>query len=455
MSIQTVNPTTGEVTKTYQEMTRKEVFEIIEKTNQSALSWREINFADRAVKLQAIADLLEERKNEYAELIACEMGKPITSGRAEIEKCAWVCNFYADNAEKMLAPRVINTEMRKSYVTYRPLGVIFAIMPWNFPFWQVFRFAAPNLMAGNGVILSHAPICTGTGLAIEQLMKDAGILENLFRTIICDHETAKAVIEHPHIAGVTLTGSVRAGKIVGSTASGALKKLVLELGGSDPYIVLEDADLDLAAEAIVNSRLNNSGQVCIAAKRVIAVDAIANKLEALILDKMDRFKMGNPLDEEFNFGPMAREDLRAEVHKQVEACKKAGAKIVRGGEIPEEPGFFYPPTFIKDVKKGMPAMDEEIFGPVIALIKVKDEIEAIDIANDSQFGLAAAVFTQNIKRGEDIAANKIRAGTCYVNQLVASDPRLPFGGIKFSGIGRELAEEGIREFVNIKTIGIK
>lgn len=455
MAIQTTNPSTEEVLQTYEEMSEKVVGDSIERTHEAYLAWRETPFSERAKAMHRAAELLKSNKEEYATLIANEMGKPISAGRAEIEKCALVCEYYANNAEKLLAPREIKTEMKKSLVVYRPIGIIFAIMPWNFPFWQVFRFAAPNLMAGNAGILSHAPISTGTGLAIEKLLLDAGFPENLFRSLVVNNDVAGFIIRHPKVAAVTLTGSEKAGAIVGAEAAGALKKVVLELGGSDPYVILEDADLELAAEACVTARMNNTGQVCISPKRLLAVDAIRDEFEKLVLSKLDRFKMGDPLDENTNFGPMARKDLRDEVHGQVQECVKQGATLVMGGEIPDRKGFYYPPTVLKDVKKGMPAVDDEIFGPVITFIDTKDEADAIRIANDSRFGLAGAVFTKNIERGLDIATNKIRTGTCYVNGSVASDPRLPFGGIKSSGYGRELSVEGIHEFVNTKTICVK
>ena len=345
--------------------------------------------------------------------------------------------------------------MKKSMVVYRPLGIIFAIMPWNFPFWQVFRFAAPNLMAGNAGLLSHAPISTGTGQAIEKLLKDAGFPENLFRSLIISNDVAAFTIKHPKVVAVTLTGSEKAGSIVGAEAAGALKKVVLELGGSDPYIILEDADLELAAEECITSRMSNTGQVCIAPKRLIVVNAVRDEFEKLVIKKLDRYQMGDPMDEKTNFGPMARKDLRDEVHRQVQDCVKKGATLITGGEIPDKKGFYYPPTALKDVKKGMPAVDDEIFGPVAVFIDAKDEDDAIRIANDSRFGLAGGVFTKDIKRGLDIATNKIHTGTCYVNGFSGSDPRLPFGGIKFSSYGRELANEGIRAFVNVKTICVK
>lgn len=455
MSIQTVNPATGKVIKTYEEMSEKEVDKIIDQCHKAFLSWRQKSFDERGKKMKKVAELLKKNKDKYAKIITEEMGKVYSAAQAEIEKCAWVCDHFAEHAKEYLSPRPVKTEMQKSYVTYTPLGIVFAIMPWNFPFWQVFRFSAPALMAGNAALLKHAPISTGAGLAIEDIYKKAGMPKNLFKTLILDNEGAAKVIANPKVAAVTLTGSERAGATVGAEAARSLKKVVLELGGSDPYVILEDADLEKAAEAAVSSRLNNTGQVCIAAKRLIVVKPVLEKFQELVLKKLDRYKMGDPMDDKNNFGPMAREDLRKELHKQVEESVKKGAKLLAGGQLPALEGYFYPPTALTNVKKGMPAYDDELFGPVITFIEAKNEKEAIQIANDSKYGLAAAVFTKNLERGEKIASEGIEAGTCYVNEYVKSDPRLPFGGIKRSGFGRELSAEGIREFVNIKTIAVQ
>lgn len=454
MAIQTINPNTGEIIKTYPDMPFSEVAPLIEAAHRAFEKWRAVPFQERAVKLERAGEILLENKQEYAALITEEMGKPIHFARAEIEKCARLCNHFAAHAEEYLKPQTIKTEMTKSYVIYQPLGVIFVIMPWNFPFWQVFRFAGPGLMAGNAALLKHAPITTGCGLAIEQIFQRAGFPENLFRTLIIDTDLADKVIEHPKIAGVTLTGSVAAGQTVAAEATKRLKKVVLELGGCDPYLILEDADLDNAAEVCLNSRLNNSGQSCIAAKRLIVPKAVLPAFEEKIMVKIKQFHIGNPINEKVKLGPLARADLRDRVHQQVQESIKKGAKLLLGGEPLPKPGFFYPPTVLKDVKPGMPAYDDEIFGPVIALIAAKDEQDAIRIANDSSYGLGAAVFTNNIERGEEIA-RQLEAGVCCVNTLVASDPRLPFGGIKSSGFGRELSEAGIREFTNVKTICVK
>ena len=455
MTIETVNPATGELIHKYTEMSDDELNKIIQDTHQAYLKWREYDLVSRSRFMIKLAELLLQRKKEYAILVATEMGKPLAQGEAEIEKCSMVCRHYAENAESYLKPRTIQTEMSKSYVTYQPLGVILAIMPWNFPFWQVFRFAAPNIMAGNAALLKHAPISTGTALVIEKLFREAGFPENIFRALIISDDKTDKVISHPLVVAVTLTGSPRAGKIVGSLAAKELKKSVLELGGSDPYLILEDADLEKAADACVKSRMNNAGQVCIAAKRVIAVKPVQDKLLSLIKEKLRAYKMGNPVNPGTTLGPLARKDIRDKVHEQVEKSIKKGAELIMGGKIPDEKGFYYPPTLLNNVDRDMPAFDEEIFGPVLAIIPAANEDEAISIANESPYGLGAAIFTEDLRRGEKIAVEKIEAGTCAVNTFVASDPRLPFGGVKNSGYGRELSAEGIRSFMNTKTINIK
>lgn len=454
MSIQTINPATGKIINDYEEMPLEGLLKIIDATHQAHLNWRHTDFSERSTKLNHAAEILLKNKQDYAALITQEMGKPIKAAQSEIEKCALLCRHFADHAKEYLKPVPIKTEMSKSYVTYQPLGTVFAIMPWNFPFWQVFRFAGPALMAGNACLLKHAPTTTGCGLAIENIFTQAGFPENLFNTIIIDIELAEKVIAHPKIASVTLTGSVRAGKKVGAEAVNHLKKVVLELGGSDPYLILEDADLDLAAEQCVKSRLNNSGQTCIAAKRLIIVNAIREKFQQMVIEKAKTYVLGNPMDESVQLGPLARADLRETVQQQVEECLAKGAELVMGGHILPGEGYFYPVTVLKNILPGMPAYEAEIFGPVITFIDAKDEQDAIRIANEISYGLGAAVFTKNLQRGENIAL-QLEAGTCCVNTLVASDPRLPFGGIKSSGFGRELAAEGIHEFTNIKTICVK
>ncbi len=453
-SLASIDPSTGQTVQKYTGMSRSDWESILERTQAAHDLWRQAEWSVRARLMHKAGDLLDSRQEDYARLMAREMGKPIAQGRAEANKCASTCHFYADKAESFLKPESIETEAQKSYVTFQPLGVVLAVMPWNFPFWQVIRFAAPALMAGNGGVLKHASNVTGCALALEQLFRDAGFPTDIFRALVMSSKEMSAVIAHPIVQAVTLTGSTGAGKAVAAKAGEMLKKSVMELGGSDPYLILEDADLDLAAASGVSSRLINAGQSCIAAKRFIVVEKVKKRFEELFVKEMKKHKVGNPLDETCDVGPMARTDLRDELHKIVQATLDKGAKLLLGGTIPSGPGAYYPPTVLTDVTKEMPAFYEETFGPVAAIIGAKDEEEAIALANGTEFGLGAAVFTKDIARGERIAVEKIQAGSCFVNAFVRSDPRLPFGGIKGSGYGRELSSYGIKEFVNIKTIYI-
>jgi succinate-semialdehyde dehydrogenase / glutarate-semialdehyde dehydrogenase len=451
MTIDSVNPATGETIARYDEMDGRAVGEAIEASHRAFLDWRETPFGERSACLRRAAERLRAGRGEYAALMAREMGKPIAAGRAEADKCAWVCEHYAEHAEAMLADQEVETEAHRSFVTYQPLGVVLAVMPWNFPFWQVFRFAAPGLAAGNGAVLKHASNVFGCALAIEEVFREVGFPEGLFRALLIGSKAVDAVIEHPKVAAVTLTGSTAAGAAVAAKAGSRIKKTVLELGGSDPYLVLEDADLEAAAEACVKSRLINSGQSCIAAKRFLVVEEVAEEFERLFVEKMAAKRMGDPFDEANDLGPQARWDLRDEVHDQVRRSVEAGAKLLLGGEVPEGPGAYYPPTVLAGVRPGMPAFDEEVFGPAAAIVKVAGEAEAVELANRSVYGLGAAVFTRDLARGEAVA-RRLEAGCCFVNAEVKSDPRLPFGGIKASGYGRELGEVGVRELVNVKTV---
>ncbi|MGA8243244.1 MAG: NAD-dependent succinate-semialdehyde dehydrogenase [Desulfobacterales bacterium] len=452
MALEAVNPATGEKIKTYPEMTPDEVEVRICRAHQTFVDWKTRTFSERAELMKNAASVLRDNVGEFARLMALEMGKPVRDGRLEIEKCAWVCDYYAEQAAVILSPEIIATDAAKSYVTFQPLGVVLAVMPWNYPFWQVFRFAVPALMAGNAGVLKHSANVPGCALAIEDVFRQAGFPENIFQTLMIGGERVEKVIENPLVKAVTLTGSKPAGQAVAAAAGRLLKKSVLELGGSDPYIVLEDADLETAAAACAASRLLNSGQSCIAAKRFVVVEAVRKTFETLLVDQMRAKKMGDPLEESVEIGPQARFDLRDDLHRQVRQSVEKGARCLLGGKLPHGPGAFYPPTVLTDVHKGMPAYDEETFGPVAAVIGVKDENEAILVANDTVFGLGAAVFTRDIARGERIAATALEAGSCSVNAFVKSDPRLPFGGIKESGYGRELSHYGIKEFVNIKTV---
>jgi succinate-semialdehyde dehydrogenase/glutarate-semialdehyde dehydrogenase len=386
--------------------------------------------------------------------MALEMGKPLKEGVAEIEKCAWVCDYYAENGAAFLKDFPVETDAETSYVSYQPIGTVLAVMPWNFPFWQVFRFIAPAIFAGNCGLLKHASNVPGCAIAIEKAMLEAGFPKGVFQTLLLESSRVAKVIEAPSVRAVTLTGSTQAGQLVAAKAASLIKKTVLELGGSDPYLILKNADLELAATVCANSRLINNGQSCIAAKRFIVDRSVAKEFTSLLKAKMEAKVMGDPLDPGTDLGPMARVDLRDELHRQVLHNQKAGAKIILGGRLPENAGqhAFYPPTILYNVKKGMSAYKEEIFGPVASIILASDTEDAIHIANDTSFGLGAAVFTKSKKEGERIAREALEAGACFVNGLVKSDPRLPFGGVKMSGYGRELGLHGIHEFVNIKTV---
>ena len=453
--IQSINPANNQVIKTYQEISDVELSEVLAKMQTAFDEWKTKSFKYRASLMKTAGEILRSKREEFSKLMTLEMGKPIVQSRAEIDKCAWVCDYYADNAEKFLQDEIIQTDASKSFVTYQPLGVVLAVMPWNFPFWQVFRFAAPTLMAGNVGLLKHASNVSGCSLAIEEIFSEAGFSEFVFKSIILGSSRVKDLIANPIVKAVSLTGSVPAGKSVASVAGSNIKKTVLELGGSDPYVVLEDADLNETVQTCVTSRLLNGGQSCIAAKRFIVVEKVYHKFVELYVSFMKQKKMGDPFDESNDIGPQASVKLRDELHDQVLRSINSGAKLLLGGFIPELDGAYYPPTVLVDVTPGIPAFDEELFGPVAAIIKAKDEDDAIALANKSVFGLGAAVFTKDIAKGEKIAREKLNAGSCFVNQFVRSDPRLPFGGIKESGYGRELSIFGIREFVNIKTVVIK
>ena len=450
--LRSINPATNELLDSYAQPTDAEMMAAVDQSYLTFLEWRKTSVSERTAALRRTAELLDERQEELARLITLEMGKAIAEARGEIAKCAWLCRYYADNAENFLAPERVETEAVLSYLRFDPIGIVLAIMPWNFPFWQVFRFAAPALMAGNAGLLKHAANVSGCGRAIEGLFRDAGFPEGLFLFLPIGSERVAQLLQHPKVRAATLTGSEKAGRAVAREAGNLIKKTVLELGGSDAYLVLEDADLELAARVCAQSRLINAGQSCIGAKRFIVVEAVHDRFVELFREQLAAARLGDPLDEETQLGPLARPDLRDELHRQVQDSMALGAKCRLGGKIPAGKGAFYPPTLLTEVGPGMPAYHEELFGPVAAVIRANDEEHAIRLANDSSFGLGAAVFTKDKARGERIAAHELEAGSCFVNAFVRSDPRLPFGGVKNSGYGRELSRYGMLEFVNVKTV---
>lgn len=450
--LEVINPADGTLVRRYPEANLRDARDAVARAHRDQIVWQKTGFTVRRRCMQTAAAVLRRRSRELAQLMTLEMGKPVSDALAEIEKCALVCEYYAEGAEAMLAAEITLANTTRSYWVHRPLGVVLAVMPWNFPFWQVFRFAAPNLMAGNAGVLKHASNVPGCALAIEEVFREAGFPEHLFRAVLVGSDVVGMLLEDKHVRAVTVTGSVSAGRAVAERAGALLKKSVLELGGSDPYLVLKDADLDLAAEVCAKSRLINSGQSCIAAKRFIVVGEVYDDFLQRFVAHMAAARVGNPMDERTEVGPQARVDLRDDLHDQVVRSAGAGACVVLGGAVPDRNGAWYPPTVLIDVQPGMPAWEEELFGPVASVIRARDEEDTIRIANATMFGLGAAVFTQDLERGERIARDHLEAGSCFVNAFVRSDPRLPFGGIKESGYGRELSPLGIREFVNVKTV---
>ncbi|MDB5596460.1 MAG: succinate-semialdehyde dehydrogenase [Hyphomicrobiales bacterium] len=450
--ITTTDPATGKRGRSYQSHSPQQAGDIALSAHRAFIEWRRTSFQNRAELMKRAARLLRERRDRYASIMTDEMGKTLEEGRAEIEKCATHCDFFAEHAENFLAREMIDMGGPRAFVTYNPLGVVLAIMPWNFPFWQCIRFAAPALMAGNGAVLKHASNVPGCALAIEELFHDAGFPENLFRTLLLPSRDIEALVNNDAIAAVTLTGSVAAGRSVAAAAGGALKKTVLELGGSDAYLVLADADVKAAAKIAAAARMVNGGQSCIAGKRFIVVGEIRAAFETALVEAMQAYAMGDPRKEGTTLGPLQSAEARDGIHEQVEKSVAAGARILLGGKIPDRAGAYYPATILTDVKPGQPAYDEEVFGPVAAIIEARDEEDAIRIANASEFGLGSGVLTRDLARGEQIAAERLEAGMSFVNANVRSDPRLPFGGVKHSGYGRECARFGIHEFVNIKTV---
>ncbi len=456
-AIRVVNPATEEEVAGYDAHSSEEIEQAIADAHDAQRQWRDVAFDDRARIIRALAAVLRDRQDEFARLITTEMGKPLAEAAAEVEKCAWTCDFFADGGEAFLSDRPIETTAASSYVAYQPLGVVLAIMPWNFPFFQVVRFAAPALMAGNAALLKHSPNTSGCALAIEAAFHEAGLPPGLFRALLVSDavvgDVTARIIEDPRVAAVTLTGSERAGTAVGAAAGRALKKSVLELGGSDPFIVLDDADVAFAARMAARARFLNGGQSCISAKRFIVADAVADEFERLFVAAVEAIPVGDPLDDGVGLGPLARADLLEGLDEQVRASVDDGARLLTGGHRLDRPGYYYAPTVLGDVRPDMAVFCEETFGPAAAIIRARDEDHAVELANDTPFGLGASVWTRDPERGQRIG-RRVESGALFVNAIVASDPRVPFGGVKRSGHGRELAAEGIREFVNVRTFWV-
>lgn len=449
----TMNPANQDVLGRYEELTHDQLEDLIARSLDRFQLWRVTSMSERAAKLKAAADQLRQQRDELARLMVEEMGKPITQAGDEIDKCAWVCEYYADHGEEFLSPEPVETEATSTCVRFDPLGPVLAIMPWNFPFWQVLRFAAPALMAGNTCLLKHASNVTGCATAIERIFREAGFPPGCFTTLLIRSGQVADVIADPRVRAVTLTGSDAAGRAVAEAAGRHLKKCVLELGGSDPFIVLADADIETAARQAAIARTLNSGQSCIAAKRFLVEQSVAEQFTDALVREMEELRIGDPLEEETELGPLARGDLRDELDDQVQLSIAAGAELRLGGSPIEGSGFFYPATVLANVAPGMPAFDEELFGPVAAVIPVQDADEAVELANRSSFGLGASIWTSDTENAAEMA-ERLEAGAVFVNEIVKSDPRVPFGGVKESGFGRELSHFGIREFVNIKTVWI-
>jgi succinate-semialdehyde dehydrogenase / glutarate-semialdehyde dehydrogenase len=454
MAIATTNPTTGEVLKNFVPLTAAQIEQKLQLAVTAYDQHRRSSFADRTGKMMRAAEILEQEKDECAHLMTLEMGKPIKAAVAETLKCAVGCRYYAENAEKFLADEIVETGAKRSFIRYRPIGPILAVMPWNFPFWQVFRFAAPALMAGNVGLLKHASNVPQCALKIEDIIRRAGFAEGVFQTLLIGSEPVDSILNDSRVAAATLTGSEQAGIQVGVSAARRIKKVVLELGGSDPFIVMPSADLDAAVATAVDARIQNNGQSCIAAKRFIVIERIADEFERKFVKRMQEVLVGDPLQESTQLGPLANADAVTSLDADVKKTVAAGARVLTGGHPLDRPGNFYAPTVLTDIPKDSPAYNEELFGPVASIFRVGDIDQAIHLANDSRFGLGASAWTNDPVETERFV-NELEAGMVFLNKMVASDPRLPFGGVKYSGHGRELAEFGIREFMNIKTVWIQ
>ncbi|MGP5532219.1 NAD-dependent succinate-semialdehyde dehydrogenase [Psychrobacter celer] len=453
--ITTVNPATGENIEEYNYMSNDEVNQIVDASHQAFLKWRKTSHEERAKVISSIGETLMRYKEELSRLMTKERGKLYSQSLQEIDLCKAICDYTAEKGVTALADDERDIEnMKKGIVTYQPIGVIYGMQPWNFPAYQVFRYAIANLMAGNSILLKHAANVTGSGLLIEKIFHESDLPNDLFRTILIDHDQSEILIGHDKVRGVTLTGSDGAGSVVGQQAAKAIKKVVLELGSNDAFIVLEDADLDLAVETCTQARLINNGETCVAAKRFIVVDGVYDEFRQRIIDKFQSKQSGDPMDDSSDLGPLARKDLQEKLHEQVEDSVKKGATIAVGGELPEGKGSFYPPTILENVKKGQPAYDDELFGPVASLIRAKDQEDALRIANDSRYGLGGAIFSKDEEKAIRLASEQFDTGMVYINGYGLANPALPFGGVKNSGYGREHGGFGIKEFVNIKAVHV-
>ena len=450
--LEAINPATGIIIATYPLMNQEAIIKAIDRAHSGFQQWKHSAFSARSKALTQASRALKANKVALAECITQEMGKPIQQSFAEVEKCAWVCDYFATNAQQHLSDETIELDQKNAIVTAQPLGILFAVMPWNFPLWQAFRAIAPALMAGNTLLLKGASNVPGCSKAIQNIFDSCEIPQGVFTNMPIRSTDAELVISHPKVRAVTLTGSEEAGRAVASIAGANLKKCVLELGGQDPYLILHDADLNLAADRCAASRMLCSGQVCIAAKRLIVVDEVYDQFLTLLQEKLHTYVMGDPMNPAFNIGPLARLDLRQKVHQQVENSIKQGATLRKGGVIPEQQGWWYPITILEDVRPGMPAFDDEIFGPVLSVVRAKNDEHAVELASETRFGLGAAIFSANTANAQRIAIEEIEAGCVAINDFVRSDPRVPFGGIKDSGYGRELGKLGIHEFINSKSI---
>lgn len=453
--IQAINPKNGKLIKTYESLSDQDALGKLEISHKHFFEWKHKPFKEKAQLFYQLADILNKNIKTWSELITNEMGKPIEQSRAEIEKCQWVCRYYAEHAEDFLKKESITTDYQVSDVVFQPLGVILAVMPWNFPFWQVFRFAAPTLMAGNTAILKHASNVPGCSMAIQQAFINAGFPEGVFQSLLIGHKQIATLIKDPRVRAVTLTGSTQAGKKVAVLAAESLKKSVLELGGNDAYLILGDADVERAAEKCSQSRLLNAGQSCIAAKRFLVHKNIYNSFCKKIKNIFESKKWGDPILKNSDLGPMARLDLRDGLHQQVQKSIEQGAKLLTGGMIPKELGAYYPPTVLADIHPGMVAFEEELFGPVASITPVESLAKAIELSNKSCFGLGGGIFSRNTEKAYQIAKDQLDTGSVFINDFAQSDPRLPFGGVKGSGYGRELSSFGIKEFVNTKTLCVQ